>query len=320
MKVARVMWPDTEKKTKKNQIMRGLIFDIKRYAVHDGPGIRTTVFFKGCPLNCLWCHNPEGIKHEQEIMYAKDKCIKCGRCIDICSNGAHEIVNGEHIFDRRLCQKCGECTTVCLSDALQLVGKYYSVDEIIEEIQKDRIFYEYSNGGVTLSGGEPTFQLDFIKMLLKKCKELHLHTALDTCGYFKWQKFKRIIPYIDLILYDIKHLNLAKHKKYTGAGNKLILENLHNIVKRNIPVQIRMPLIPGINDSLVNIKNTAKFIADLGITSIEILSYHDYGISKYKRLGKQYLLADIGAPTQGKKQQVRELMNLYGLNVEFGES
>ena len=296
---------------------RGLIFDIKRFAVHDGPGIRTTVFMKGCPLRCMWCQNPESIDKETELMFFKNRCVLCGECVKVCPKGVHRIGNkGERIIKREFCIKCGKCIEICPTQALERVGKWVTVDEILEEVQRDRAFYEMSGGGVTISGGEPTFQNEFVKNLLKECKNIGLHTCLDTSGYCKWKRLESLLKYVDLLLYDIKHMDASLHKTFTGVSNKLILENLRKVVaKGKKEINIRMPLIPGYNDSIDNIKNTVKYIVQLGIKEIEILPYHRLGIAKYEQLGLEYSLKNIYPPSNGYMKKMKEIIQSLGSKV-----
>jgi len=312
----------------------GKIFDIQRYMVHDGPGIRTGVFLKGCPLRCLWCHSPESQALEDEIAWFEIKCIglaNCGRCLQVCPTGA--LTKGPKIFskfekkeiqvidfNRNKCNKCGLCTQVCPSKALYLTGKDMSVDEIMEIIEKDRLFYRCSNGGVTVSGGEPMVQYKFVKELLKECKRRRLHVCLDTSGYAKWEHYEEVLEYVDLVLYDLKHMDTLQSQRLIGAPNELILENAKKMAKAGVAMQIRIPVIPGYNDSEENIRATAQFCSSLGsaVKLVQLLPYHRLGASKYVRLGKKYDLEDLKPPSREHMNLCKEIIESYGLEVIIG--
>lgn len=300
--------------------IRGLIFDIKKFAVHDGPGIRTTVFLKGCPLNCWWCHNPESINPKPELVLFEDKCIGCDECFKVCPQNAHEILSdGKRIYHREKCVLCGKCVEVCYAEALVMEGEEVTVEEVMVELRKDIPFYENSGGGITLSGGEPMFQHKFALAILKQCKIEGLHTAIDSSGQASWQIYEKVLPYVDLVLYDIKHIDSEKHKVYTGVSNRLILENLKRIGEYDVPVEIRMPIIPGINDAKDYITRAAKFLTGMkNITRVELLPYHKLGGSKYTRLEKEYKLQDLEPPEVEKMNEIAEWISSFGLKVHVG--
>ena len=254
---------------------KAIIFDIHRCSTSDGPGIRTTVFFKGCNLKCAWCHNPESQAFKPQMMFYKDKCTGCGKCTEVCPTPKN-------------CTLCGKCSFYCPIDARKVCGKEYTVDEVFDEIIKDKAFYENSSGGVTFSGGECMLQMDFLIEILKKCKENGIHTAVDTAGHIPFQSFEKILPYTDLFLYDIKMFDSQKHKKYTGVGNELILENLKKLFKSKAKIWIRTPIISDINDSIEEMHFIKDFLDKNGkFEKIELLPYHAMGENKYSAIGKE---------------------------------
>jgi pyruvate formate lyase activating enzyme len=298
---------------------KGLIFDIKRYAIHDGPGIRTTIFFKGCFLHCWWCHNPEGQSSELELIYKRNRCINCEECIEICPRGALSRINEQICIDRDKCDLCGECTQVCSGEALEIIGKEMTVEEVMEEIKKDKIFYDESKGGVTFSGGEPFLQIDFLKALLKECKKEDIHTTVDTCGYGSYEAFKEIKDYVNLFLYDIKLMDDKRHIEYTGVSNKLILDNLKKLAKDGANIEIRFPIIPEINDDMDNVRNIADFLSSLYVVkNISLLPYHRAGIEKYEGLNKKYKMKDIKAVSNMKVKSIKEFLENSGFKVKIG--
>jgi pyruvate formate lyase activating enzyme len=386
----------------------GTTFDIKKFSIHDGPGIRTTVFFKGCPLRCVWCHNPEGQKTSAEIMFFPDRCTSCGTCVSICPNqaaivkdvnhessgihpnqaiirkdGDYEItgagpgqsvvlkegrnrkggdgpgmntvpanqaitlkagspkMDGVHVGQamlledrgpegnrgyeihtlRKECIACGACVEACPRGAREVAGKVVASDELIGEIMKDVVFYDSSGGGVTFSGGEPLLQPDFLLALLKECKEREIHTAVDTCGFAKWETLSAIIPYADLILYDLKCMDSDMHFELTGRGNEAILENLRRLSKAKCNVTVRFPLIPGINDNEENITSMGEFLSSLRhggrLPQVDILPYHKMGLDKYLRLGREYGLPYMTRPEDETVHSVWERLREFGLETRI---
>lgn len=263
--------------------MKANIFEIKRFAVHDGDGIRTTVFFKGCPLKCVWCHNPEGISFETELAYNSNKCISCGECVIVCPTKAHYFDNGKHEFNRVKCIKCGKCKDVCFGQALTLYGKEMSIDDIMSVILKDKDFYDNSNGGVTLSGGECLCQVDFCAKLLRKLKEYKIHTAIDTCGFIPHAVLDRVIPYTDVFLYDVKAVDEQTHIDCTSKSNKKIIENLHYLDNKGCKIEVRIPYVPNFNDH--EIEKIGRLLSEINnLVKVRILPYHNFANSKYDSL------------------------------------
>lgn len=294
-------------------MMKAKIFEIKRFAVHDGDGIRTTVFFKGCPLKCVWCHNPEGINFKSQLAYHKNKCINCGECVRICPSSAHKISEKGHIFDRRLCLSCGKCAEVCLGNALTFYGREISIEELMPILLEDRDFYEESGGGVTLSGGECLAQADFCAELLKWLKIEGIHTAVDTCGFVLRESIDKVMPHTDVFLYDIKAFDEDVHIKCTGQSNKIILENLKHIDNCGKNSEIRIPYVPNYNfDQIYKI---GHFLANLNsLTKVRVLPYHNYAGSKYQSLDLGDTLPKI-LPTDLEIESAKEILKTYGLNV-----
>ena len=271
--------------------MKATIFDIKHFAVHDGEGIRTTVFFKGCGLKCIWCHNPESISRKMQIALSTDRCISCGKCESVCKNGVHSLTE-HHSLIRENCSFCRECEKNCPTGAITVYGRTVTVDEILPELIEDRDFYESSGGGVTLSGGECLLQADFCEALLIKLKEHGIHTAVDTCGFVSREALDKVIPYTDLFLYDIKAISEDVHIKCTGQSNKIILENIKYIDECGKRVEIRIPYVPEYNAG--EIEKIAEFISTLkNVSGVKILSYHKLARSKYDSLGMKNTLPDI---------------------------
>jgi pyruvate formate lyase activating enzyme len=297
----------------------GMIFDIQKYAIHDGPGIRTTIFFKGCPLRCWWCQNPEGQDLKPELIYRKSRCIDCGECVKNCPQEAISL-GAEHVsINRENCVLCDNCSRICPSEALSIAGKQVSVKEILEEIEKDMTFFNESGGGVTFSGGEPLLQHDFLNALLNECKERDIHTIVQTCGFAPYETIDRVRDNVDLFWYDIKIMDDRKHAKYTGASNEHILENLKKLAENGSSIVISFPIIPGINDDAKNVTRIAQFIQPLpNIERVNLLPYHRAGIEKYKSLGKPYKLDRIQPPSDQRIRSIKEKIEGFGIRVGVG--
>jgi pyruvate formate lyase activating enzyme len=299
-------------------LTEGVVFDVKRYATDDGPGIRTTVFLKGCPLRCSWCHNPEGQVTTSELMYRKKKCLACFECAKACPTGALTHRERHVSINRRLCNLCGKCLNICPADAIKVAGKTFNEVEVMKEIEKDRAFYEESNGGVTFSGGEPLMQVDFLNCLLAECRKENIHTAVDTCGYSSRRNFAKIMNKVDVFLYDIKLMDDRTHKKYTGVSNKLILENLTELADKGKSILARFPLIPGINDDERNVSKTGEFLYKNGIEDIHVLPYHGAGAEKYRNLGRKYKLNRVKSPSDEELRLIKQKLQAFGLKVRIG--
>ncbi len=299
---------------------RGTIFDIKRYAIHDGPGIRTTVFLKGCSLRCQWCHNPEGIKSKPEISLRSTRCAKeCSECVSVCPQGAISKDGNFIEIDQDKCDLCGVCDDVCVYEALEIVGREVTVKEVMDEIEKDRIFFDESGGGITFSGGEPLMQIDFLETLLKEIKKKNIHVTLDTSGYVSFEDLERVSRNVDLFLYDIKIMDKEKHEKYTGVSNKLILENLRKLSEIGKPIAVRIPLVSGINDDDQNIQMLAEYLHGLkNIKQINLLAYHRGGCEKYKRLRKEKLAKTFNSPSDERIEEIKKILTDSGFTVKKG--
>lgn len=279
--------------------LKGTVFDIQKCSVHDGPGIRTTVFLKGCPLDCLWCHNPESKFPKPQLMLYTAKCIGCGECVLACPDGLHAFsADGTHLIDRKHCLRCGKCETVC-TGALHLCGRKMSVDEVMTEVLKDKLFYDNSGGGITLSGGEPLMQAEFALALLTEAKRHELHTAIETSGFAKWETLKAFAEVVDLFLWDVKETDSEQHKTFTGVGNELILDNLERLNALGAKVILRCPIIPGCNDREEHLANIGRLAERLScVDHIDVEPYHPLGKGKASALGRQYPLETLASPTE----------------------
>lgn len=271
----------------------GVVFDIKKFAIHDGPGIRTTVFVKGCPLSCVWCHNPESQEFKREVSFMPDKCIGCGYCFKTCPNHAHVMDGEKHVIKRELCERCGECAKECYAQAIEVIGKEMTVQEALDEVLKDKPFYETSDGGMTISGGEPMSQYEFTYSLLEAAKEEGLHTCLDTSGYAKYERYEKLLPFVDIFLYDLKETDPENHLKLAGVRLDVILENLRKLDAAGARTVLRCPIVDELNDSERHLKKIAEIAESLKhVIEIDIHPYHPLGKSKSERIGKNYELRD----------------------------
>jgi glycyl-radical enzyme activating protein len=278
--------------------MTGMVFDIQKFSLHDGPGIRTTVFLKGCPLRCLWCHNPEAHEAGPEISFIPSKCVGCGVCVQACPQNGHAIASdGTHSFHRTRCRRCGACTETCYAKALESIGGEMSVAAVLTDVEKDKPFYATSGGGMTVSGGEPLFQFDFTLALLQEAKRHGLHTCIETCGFAPFERLERLVPVVDLFLYDYKETDPARHREYTGVPPEVIVDNLVRLDRLGAKSILRCPIIPGLNardDHFAGIAALANRLRNLG--EIHLMPYHPLGHPKSARLGKQAPMEGSAAP------------------------
>lgn len=298
-----------------------LIFDIKRYSINDGPGIRTTVFFKGCPLSCAWCHNPESQSSEVQKLYSLSKCIGCGSCVEECPEKALILDPvGGIITDSSLCTVCGKCALVCPTKAIEMSGYHETVEKIMQAIKRETVMMDTSGGGVTFSGGEPLLHPEMLMELLKKCAEEGIHRAVDTSGFVKWEILAGVAPHIDLFLYDIKHMNSWIHKEFTGVPNDLILSNLIALAQMGSKIIIRIPLVEGVNADEKNMEETAAFIASLAGEPIKVnlLPYHSIAARKYEKLGGSYYEGKMKEPAKKTIQKSIEIFARHGITATVG--
>jgi pyruvate formate lyase activating enzyme len=299
-----------------DMMLTGMIFDIRKYSIHDGPGIRTAVFFKGCPLECPWCHNPEGRSYQPELIFRPARCILCDDCLNVCPNAAVTRLGDEIRIDRTRCTVSGECAQACNAEALQVVGRKVTVAQVLTEIERDAVFFEQSGGGVTFTGGEPLAQPRFLLELLSECRNYNLHTAVDTCGFASWKTLDGIRPFVDLFLFDLKLMDEARHRQWTGMSNNRILSNLRRLSELGHQVIIRIPIIPGINDDEENLGQTAKFLTSLpNVPPVELLSYHNIAEGKYAGLGMEYPLPEINPPTPERRALITSFLLENGLQT-----
>jgi pyruvate formate lyase activating enzyme len=294
------------------------IFNVQKFCVHDGPGIRTTVFFKGCPLRCAWCHNPESQDFAPELLVNAEKCTSCRQCLPTCPAGAIRATGEGIVTDRASCRACGSCADECLPGAREIAGHQATIAELLAEIEKDRVFYEQSGGGVTLSGGEVLCQPEAARELAQACQIRGIHVAIDTCGHAPYENLARLLDCADLFLYDLKHLDSLRHRKFTGQDNHLILDNLLRLSATGQSIHLRIPLIENFNADDAHIESVARFVRQLNLSRIDLLPYHNTGSSKYERLGRRYDTAGFAAPTPERLARIAAVLRQVHPNVTIG--
>ncbi len=328
--------------------MTGRVFNIQRFSIHDGPGIRTTVFLKGCTLACVWCHNPESIARAPELAFFPNKCIRCGHCFEACPTGALHLApapvaqasrlwntqarglchqNGaetpslqdawERRYDKERCRLCGKCAEACYAEAIVMEGRDASAEEVVAEVLRDKLFYDNSSGGVTLSGGEPLLQDDFCAEVLAQCKGRGVHTALDTAASVPWAAFEKALPHTDLVLLDLKLMDSERHRAATGAGNELILANARRLAAADLPIVVRVPIVPGYTDDEANVAAIADFVRGFHrLDYVELLPYHRFAEAKYRRLERDYGLEGVEAPLAERLDALAAAVAVRGLRVK----
>jgi len=306
-------------------MVQGIVTNIQRFSIHDGPGIRTTVFFKGCNLHCFWCHNPETLRRGPQLQLFPDRCIGCGECFERCPQGAHVMTEEGRRFLRELCQACGTCVETCYAQALLLVGEEKTVDEVVEEVLRDLPFYETSGGGVTLSGGEPLLQLDFAYAILEKCREAGLHTAIETAANWPWERLAALLPVTDLVMMDVKLMDDTRHQECTGVSNARILENAKRLGTEASPggnppaLIVRTPIVPGVNDNPEDVLAIAQFAAGLpNLLYYELLPFHPMASGKYDSLDMDYRARDLKTPAKEQIEALAEVAKQAGIEVRHG--
>jgi pyruvate formate lyase activating enzyme len=295
----------------------GSVFNIMRFALNDGPGIRTTVFMKGCPLKCWWCHNPESQSRQVELTFFPERCIRCGECIIACPHGALHM-EGHPVRDVSVCQHCGSCAEACACGAHQIVGRRMSVEEVMKVILRDVVFYDESSGGVTFSGGEPLLQPEFLEEVLDRCAEQRLHKTVDTCAIASSETVDRISPKVDLWLVDLKVADPARHRQLTGMDNGVILANLETLVRRGASVIVRIPIVPTVNDDEENIRDSIELLARIGVRRLDLLPYHQTGSGKYDALQRPYRLDDLRPPSAERMEEIADRFKNKGFDVHLG--
>lgn len=299
--------------------MKGTVFNIQRFSIHDGPGVRTTVFLKGCPMTCLWCHNPEGQSPHPQLVYRENRCRQCGDCLGVCPEQALSSVDGLVVIDDDSCTRCGQCTDACATGALEIAGKEMTTAEVVAQVERDRIFYDQSGGGVTFSGGEPLAQPEFLCELLQACREREIHTALDTTGYSPPALIRQVSPWTSLFLFDVKLMDDERHRRLTGVSNGPILRNLRLLAQEGREIILRVPIIPGVNDDEENIGQIGELAQSLGNGQrINILPYHETAVEKYRRLQKHYELSAIQLPSKERMAEIAARFERFGLTVQIG--
>jgi pyruvate formate lyase activating enzyme len=302
-----------------NPARRPLVLGIMRMTIHNGPGFRTLVLFKGGPLRCLWCSTPEGQNPDPEIALYPEKCTRCGSCVSVCPLIAISLTGETVCLNRSLCNICGKCVEVCYPGAIEVLGQAMTVGDLLREVKKDAVLYKHSGGGVTISGGEPLQEVEFVENFLRACQEEAISVGVDTCGHVPWENIERVLPYVDFFLWDIKHIDPEKHREMTGVYNKLILSNVRAVSERGIPLYIRIPLIPGYTDSEENIRGICELVRSLGSTvRVDLLPMHHLGKARYESLNRPYPMADVSPISDEALEKLRQMVESYGFRCDIG--
>lgn len=298
--------------------MTGTIFRIARFSVHDGPGIRTTVFLKGCPLRCRWCHSPESQDPGPQLALHEDRCLVCGTCLPSCGEGAIAEAGSRFATDFSRCRACGACVARCPSGAREIVGRRVSCDEVLRAVERDVVFFDESGGGVTFSGGEPLMQAEFLESLLVACRDRGLRTAVDTCGMAEPRAAMRVLPLADLVLFDVKVIDPARHRRLTGGDNAGILDNLKALASHRANVRVRFPLVPGLTADADNVRAVGELLASYGLTEVDVLPYHRAGLAKHERIGREADAGTIEVPLATEVEAAVHTLSRLGLEVRVG--
>jgi glycyl-radical enzyme activating protein len=297
--------------------IKGLVFDIQKFCLHDGPGIRTTVFLKGCNLQCKWCHNPESISFKKQLSFNYSKCVLCGECVKVCPNNVHEIRDEKHVVHYEKCKNCGLCIENCVFDALKTIGREVTVNEVIYEVEKDKKYYQESGGGMTLSGGEATMQFEFSFELLKEAKKREIHTCLETNGVLKEENLIKLSQYVDMFLLDFKLADDELHKKFVGGSNAQVYSSIKLLAALGASVILRCPIIPGVNDNHEHFKEIARLSKEYKcIQYMEVMPYHSIGRDKWKHIGQEYSFRELDSVSKELSESWREIIKSYGGNIK----